>query len=61
MTPAERAQQVRRWYETMVEFERQCAAFSDLTMAHPESPFVLTPVSPRSKRSWRGRTKLCAG
>lgn len=40
MTPAERAQQVRRWYETMMEFERQCSAFSDLTMAHPESPFV---------------------
>ena len=40
LRPAERAQQVRRWYETMVEFERQCDAFSDLTMAHPESPFV---------------------
>lgn len=40
MTTKERAQQVRRWYETMIEFERQCSAFSDLTMAHPESPFV---------------------
>lgn len=40
MTPDERAQQVRRWYETMVELERQCDEFTDITMAHPESPLM---------------------
>lgn len=40
MTTDERAQQVRRWYSTMVELERQCDEFTEITMAHPESPLM---------------------